>query len=140
MLVALDGSECSFRALSAAIDRSREIADTVLHLLTVRPPLDDLDALPAAWRQRRRKQSLPALHSTWVMRQAEQRIPVVGLQYTKEILEGDPATLITQRAGQLRCEVIFVGAHGASRSRNEEIGSVAAQVCAQSLIPVRMIK
>jgi nucleotide-binding universal stress UspA family protein len=140
VLVALDGSDCSFRALSAAIDRSLEIADSVLHLLTVRPPLDDLDALPSAWRQRRRKQSLPVLRSTWVLRQAEQRIPVAAFQYTKEILEGDAAKLIAYRAGQLRCELIFVGAHGAGRGEKHELGSVAARVCAMSLIPVRLIR
>jgi len=139
VLVALDGSECAFRALSAAIDRSREIADTALHLLTVHRPPDTLDD-PGSWRPRRRTQSLPTLRSDWILRQAEQRIPIAGLQHTKEVLEGEPAKLIAQRAGQLRCEVIFVGAHGAGRTQSRDLGSVAAQVCALSVVPVRLIK
>jgi nucleotide-binding universal stress UspA family protein len=139
ILVALDGSECAFRALSAAIDRSREIADTVLHLLMVHQPSDTPDD-PGSWRPRRRTQSLATLRSDWILRQAEQRIPIAGPQYLKEVLEGEPAKLIAQRAGQLRCEVIFVGAHGVGRTQNRQLGSVAAQVCALSVVPVRLIK
>jgi nucleotide-binding universal stress UspA family protein len=140
ILVALDGSECAFRALSAAVDRTREVAGTVLHLLTVHRPLDALEDAGSR-SSRRRTQSLVMLRTDWVLRQAEQRIPIIaGLQCMKEVLEGEPATLIAQRAGQLRCEVVFVGAHGTDRTRNQELGSVAAQVCALSMVPVRLIK
>jgi nucleotide-binding universal stress UspA family protein len=138
-LVALDGSECAWRALFAALDRSRNIPNTVLHLLTVHAAFDSRED-SGPWRERQRTRRLVTLRTDWVLRQAEQRIPASGPRYTKEVLDGEPAKVITQRAGQLKCEVIFVGRHGTGGAQNRDLGSVATQICALSLIPVRLVK
>jgi nucleotide-binding universal stress UspA family protein len=138
-LVALDGSEFAWKALSAAIDRSREVPDTVLHLLTVNFPSEALEDT-GSWRERDRTRRLATMKTDWVLRQAEQRIPPDGPRYTKEVLEGEPARVIAQRAGQLKCEVIFVGARGIGAAQHDGMGSVATQLCAVSVVPVRIIK
>lgn len=138
-LVALDGSDFAWRALSAAIAHSRDVPNTVLHLLTVHSAscmAEESDS----WRERDRTRRMAAMRTDWVLRQSEQRIPADGPQYTKEVLEGEPATVISQRARQLKCEIIFVGAQGSGGTHGGTIGSVAARLIAVSVVPVRVIK
>jgi nucleotide-binding universal stress UspA family protein len=139
VLVALDGSDFAWRALTAAIDYARSSPGTALHLLTVHP-VDEAMADDGSWRERERRRRLATLHTDWVLRQAEQRIPPDGPRYTRETLEGPPARVIAERAGQLKCEAIFAGTHGMSATANDAPGSVAAQLCAISAVRVRLVR
>jgi nucleotide-binding universal stress UspA family protein len=141
VLVALDGSDFAWRALTAALDYARGTSGAMLHLLTVHAPaVTETISGDEPWRERERRRRLATLHTDWVLRQAEQRIPPDGPRYTKEALEGDPARVIAERAGALKCEVIFAGTHGMSGTQNEAMGSVATQLCAVSAVRVRLIR
>jgi nucleotide-binding universal stress UspA family protein len=139
--VALDGSDFAWRALTAALDYVRSTSGATLHLLTVHAsPASAATAEDGPWRERERRRRFVTLHTDWVLRQAEQRIPADGPRYTKEALEGDPARVIAERAGTLKCEVIFAGTHGMSPAQNDAMGSVATQLCAVSAVRVRLIR
>ena len=62
------------------------------------------------------------------------------LQAEAIMLEGDPATLIVEYAGDWAADLVVVGSGGRSRLEHMLLGSVSATVVAKAPCPVLVVK
>jgi nucleotide-binding universal stress UspA family protein len=139
LLVAIDGSETSIRALEHAIALARERSGLELNLLNVHPdpivygeiqiyvPMDKL-------LEEQRK------HSETLLAPAAEKAKGAGVAYTTEIESGDAATTIARRADALGCEGIVMGTRGMGAIATLLLGSVAAKVVHLANVPVTLVK
>jgi nucleotide-binding universal stress UspA family protein len=139
LLVPIDGSETSMRALEHAIALARERHGVELNLLNVHPdpivygeiqvyvPMDRL-------LEEQRK------HSETLLAPAVEKARAAGIAYTIAIESGDAATTIARRADALKCEGIVMGTRGLGAIANLLLGSVAAKVVHLANVPVTLVK
>jgi len=111
LLVPIDGSESSMRALDYAINLAKRQPSLDLHLLTVHPE-------PAMYGEilvyvsREKMEELQKAHSLDLLQPAIEAAKAAGVSYTGEILVGDPAPTIVKRTKDLSCEAIIMGTRG----------------------------
>lgn len=142
ILVALDGSVPSRRALKQAVDLAA-LAKGVLHPVYVvdktplfsyagyYDPITLLDAL--------RKEGVR------VLGEAEKACAAADVQCRAEMVESDSASddvaaVVLRHAGQIHADLLVMGTHGRRGVRRLVIGSVAEQVLRQSRIPLLLVR
>ncbi|MFA7280214.1 MAG: universal stress protein [Sterolibacterium sp.] len=139
ILLAVDGSEISLRAVRSLIDHVRWFADKPeVHLLTVQPPIPvglatqhvGHDALERYYRE----------EGEILLVSARQLLDAASLPHTAHIHVGEPAAIIVKLAGELACDLICMGSHGHGVLQNAILGSVATRVLHLSQIPVLLAK
>jgi nucleotide-binding universal stress UspA family protein len=138
LMVPIDGSEASIRALEHAIALAKG-RGVELSLLNVHPdpivygeiqvyvPMDRL-------LEEQRK------HSEALLAPAMQKVKTAGVPHTIEIESGDAATTIARRADTLKCDGIVMGTRGMGAIANLLLGSVAAKVVHLANVPVTLVK
>jgi nucleotide-binding universal stress UspA family protein len=136
-LVALDGSEAALRALARARNESVKLSGCSLHLLTVHIPWIYDSASEA---DLERVSRLAQVYHDWVVGQARVILDPDGPTYACESVEGDPVDRILEKATELGCAAIYIGAHGMGFSRGSSPGSTATRVRQLSPIPVHVIE
>jgi nucleotide-binding universal stress UspA family protein len=139
ILVPVDGSDSSHRALSFAIDRARREPGTEIHALYVHPPIDvggkiQIYVTPERMRELATEQSERIFDG--IRRQLESN----PAAHTLEMLEGDPAHTIAQRAQELGCDSIVMGTRGMGRISGLLMGSITTKVIHLSPLPVTLVK
>jgi nucleotide-binding universal stress UspA family protein len=139
ILVPLDGSDCALRALAFAIERSREVANTSLLVLTVHPEPRVYGRI-AVYPGKEGMEQLAAQADSQVLDGAEELLGRSGVSYVTEALEGDPAEVIARRANETGCGCIIMGTRGLGRVANLVMGSVATKVVHLSPLPVTLVK
>lgn len=135
ILVPIDGSANSLRALKHAAEHFRESAHVQLLLLNVQP------ALP------------PSRHVTKTMikdhqkRMSEEALTParnlagrLGAMFDCYFRTGEPAEVITNFARKTRCAEIIMGTRGLGRVRGLLLGSVATKVIHLASVPVTIVK
>jgi nucleotide-binding universal stress UspA family protein len=139
LMVPIDGSETSIRALEHAIALAKERNGLELNLLNVHPdPIvyDEIQVYVPMDRlieeQRKRSEALLA--------PAAEKAKAAGVAYTTEIESGDAATIIARRADALGCEGIVMGTRGMGAIANLLLGSVAAKVVHLANVPITLVK
>jgi len=139
ILLAIDGSECSLRAVESLIAHVKWFRDKPqLHLLFVHLPVPfglaeehiGREALDSYYREEG-EQALTV---------ARARLDVAQLPYAAHLHVGQPAETIVQRAAELNCELICMGTHGRGAMANALVGSVVSKVLHLSPIPVLLAK
>jgi len=138
LLMPVDGSEASGRALDGLISRFGLYKETVeIHLLNVQRALSSRaaahisgDAVP----DYHREQGLAE------MAQARARLDAAKIPYQHHIAVGEPAEVITRYAKENGCDQIVMGTRGMSSVSNLLLGSVATQVIHLSPVPVLLVK
>jgi nucleotide-binding universal stress UspA family protein len=139
ILVPVDGSECSDRAVDFLLKKARWYREGLeIHLLTVRHHMP-YGRLAAAIEQQRvqeyqHEEGLKALAS------ARAKLDAAGLPYTFHIGIGEPAEIIEQYARDKQCDQIVMGSHGRGRLGSMVLGSVATKVLHLSDVPVLLVK
>ena len=139
VLVAVDGSESALRALDVAAAQARLTPDGRLHLLTVRHPASFYGALEIYVTEEQMRE-IATRQATAVLDAAGERAARSGVQFEVEQLEGEPATVITDRAEQLGCRSIVMGSHGRGQLGAFMLGSVAQRVVHRATVPVTLVK
>lgn len=139
ILLAVDGSEISLRAVHSLIDHAKWFADKPeLHLLTVHPPIPGGLATQyvshAALAQYYREEGEAALAP------ARQLLDGASLPHIPHIHVGEPAAVIVKVAQELGCELICMGSHGHGALQNAILGSVATRVLHLARVPVLVAK
>ena len=131
ILVALDGSPESERALEQAIDLAHD-QNARLTLLTVVPPLASFVAFSPAGCE-----TLACLRSSHaqLLRETLARVPQ-DLGVTTLMLEGNPARQIVETVRNGDYDLVVMGSHGRGRLRGALLGSVSQQVVHRSPAPV----
>jgi nucleotide-binding universal stress UspA family protein len=118
LLVPVDGSDSSQRALAWAIDLAKRLRGAEIHLVSVGEPEK----------------------SAAILGRAETELRAAQLSYTKESLRGPVAAVIAEHAGRLGCDAIVMGTRGMSAIENLVLGSVANEVVHLTRLPVTLVK
>ncbi|HEX6065731.1 MAG TPA: universal stress protein [Longimicrobiales bacterium] len=138
LLVPVDGSKCSLRAVDYAVRQAQKSALT-LHLLNVEPPLDDY-GMVAAYLSRRQHVHTMKLRAARVLQQAAARARKPNVTVKTHVVVGEVAKAIVQTAARLRCEAIVMGTRGMGPVKDLLLGSVASKVLHLTRLPVTLVK
>ncbi|HEU0225690.1 MAG TPA: universal stress protein [Steroidobacteraceae bacterium] len=139
ILVAIDGSDTSLRALDFAVQQARLAPAAELQVLTVQP----LASTTTAWEiyvSAEKLREIAAERARAILEEAGGRLTAAGCRYALEQLEGEPAETIAGRAAQLGCESITMGTRGAGQVSILVMGSVAQRVVYHATVPVTLVK
>ncbi|OHC69557.1 MAG: universal stress protein UspA [Rhodocyclales bacterium GWA2_65_20] len=139
ILLAIDGSEVSQRALASLVAHVRWFRDKPeVHLLHVHLPVPvglavqhvSQEALDRYYRE----------EGEAVLAAARGRLEEAGLAVTQHIHVGHPAEIIVKLASELGCELICLGTHGRGAVAGVVLGSVAGKVLHLAQVPVLLAK
>lgn len=139
ILLPVDGSECSERAVEALIAHVGWFRDAPeIHLLHVHPPIPigrvqehvGHETLQRYYREEGEVQ----------LAAARQRLDAAGLAYTLHIHVGQPAEVIAHQAAVLGCDMIHMGSHGRGMVSAAILGSVVAKVLHLTHCPVLLAR
>jgi nucleotide-binding universal stress UspA family protein len=139
LLVPIDGSEASHRALTFAMKLAEAAAAPEIHALYVHPPIDVSGKIQVYATEKHMRQ-LAADQSQWILGAIEERLRVAAVPHTVEMREGDPAETIARRAEELGCDAIVMGSRGMGRIAGLLMGSVATRVVHLTSLPVTLVK
>jgi nucleotide-binding universal stress UspA family protein len=138
-LVPVDGSESAMRAARFAIDLAKDIKMLQLHFVTVHPEPVSYGEI-AVYASARELEELQNARSADLLQPALDAAKRAGVPYTSEILSGEIAPAIVNRADELACHGIIIGTRGMSALGNLVMGSVASKVVHLTRLPVTLIK
>lgn len=135
VLVPVDGSANSLRALKFAAERFRDSSHVQLLLLNVQPAMPPSSHVkPAMIKDHHKRMSEEALAPA---RALATRLGVVFDCYFRV---GDPAEVIASFAARTRCAEIIMGTRGLGRIRGLLLGSVTTKVIHLAAVPVTLVK
>ena len=136
ILIPVDGSESSKRAVQFVLKRTRERPD--VHLLNAQLPIRGDEVMVGAV-----KEAIEQIHASaaeQALRPAQALLEAAGVQYTKRTVVGDIAESIAAYAKEQRVDEIVMGTRGLSAIKNLVLGSVASKVIHLVETPVTLIK
>lgn len=139
ILVAIDGSDSALRALEFARREAALVPGTELHILTVLEPVRVFGEIEV-YVDEARIREVAGQQARAGLDLAMARLSDSGLPVQSEVVEGDPAELITERAAQLGCHSIVTGTRGLGRIGALLMGSVAQKVVQLARMPVTLVK
>jgi nucleotide-binding universal stress UspA family protein len=139
ILLAVDGSDCSLRAVDHLIAHCAWFsAMPEIHVLHVHAPIPigrvqahiGSEALHAYYLE----------ESQSILQGAQSRLDAAGLFHTTHIHVGQSAEVIAKIAAELGCELIVMGGHGRSGLAGLIMGSVANRTLHLAHCPVLLVK
>ena len=139
MLIAVDGSDHSRRAIESVARMARAELPIEVTLLNVREPLvfcgelpvNSLDAIEAAQKS----------EQDHLLNEAESLALGSGLKLLAcQRASGDPAECIVELAREIKADQIVMGTHGRGPLGSLFLGSVSQRVVQASPLPVLLIK
>jgi len=138
ILVPVDGSEGSLRALKYAAENTKRLVDPELHIVNVQPAGDD-------WMVRRmiKAQELEKMAREWyetAMVPARELLAKASVKAHEHFAQGDAAPTVVQLAKDLGCTQIVMGTRGMSALGGLLMGSVAVKVLHHAHVPVTFVK
>jgi nucleotide-binding universal stress UspA family protein len=139
LLVAVDGSANSLRAVQYAIELAREAKSLSIHLVTAHEE-PRLYGEIAVYVTAEKMAELQRRAAERAMEDAEELIKHAPVTYTREILVGPVAAVIAQRADELGCDGVVIGTHGMSAICNLLMGSVSTKIVHFANVPVTLVK
>jgi nucleotide-binding universal stress UspA family protein len=135
VLVPVDGSRASKRALRYAAKRHRGSPGACLMLLNVQPAV-----VPSALVSTEIVRNHQARMAERILAPAQRVCRRLGIEYRATFLEGDAAESIASFARQTRCKEIVIGTRGLGRISGLMLGSVATKVVHLASVPVTLVK
>ena len=140
VLVPMDGSACSMRAISHLIafkDKLRPALEVLL--INVQPPLPTLELMLDGRPSDVRRLAEPfKVQGAQVLVAARQALDQAGIKHRSFVEIGDPAQLIVDHAKTYHCEMIVMGREGAATGVLMP-GSVASKVLQLAPVPVVLV-
>lgn len=138
ILVAVDGSDISLRAVKFVISLNRELAKPArVTLLAVDPP-----TFPGV-ETRIGSQAVRELHEEsleQMLKDARRSLSRAKLDLTERAEVGDVAETILAVAKKDKVDLIVMGSHGRGGVKGILLGSVSSKVIAQGDIPVTIVR
>jgi len=138
VLVPVDGSSCSLRALARAIENAT-LTRCVVHLVNIQPAYDEYGMVPA-YLSRAKFREVTRARADAALAPRLARLKHAGVQHAAHRADGDIASSIIRVARRLRCGSIVMGTRGMSAIRGLLLGSVANEVIHLARIPVTLVK
>lgn len=138
ILLAVDGSEHSARAVRFFCGLKTVSVPMEVHLLNVPPPIAPGSArgllsedMIDSYRREAREKALNV---------ASAALKAAGLKFEVHVIPGDAAEKIVETANNLRCARIVMGTRGLNAVAGLALGSVAYKVIHLSSVPVTLVK
>ncbi len=131
ILVALDASEASLRALEVAVDLARKygVQLNLLHVVRDMQLPDSLRAMARVEKIEGQRLDVLKFVAQKILSEAERRAQEQGVKTVRtEIGEGDPATTIINRAKRNGADLIVLGTRGLGEVKSMFLGSVSRKV------------
>lgn len=139
ILLPVDGSECSLRAVDHLITHVGWFRDVPeVHLLHVHAPIPIGRVQAHVGKE--------TLHAYYLeegqehLLAAQQKLDAAGRFHTTHIHVGQPSEVIAKLAAELACDLIIMGSHGRSGVAGLVMGSVASRVLHLAPCPVLLVK
>lgn len=138
ILLPVDGSENSTRAVQRAIDLSKESGGAKLLLVTAYPPIASGNVkryfspedIQSFYREEGEKALSPA----------KALLDKAGVSYDEEVLVGPVAQTIAEYAKKKNADTIIMGTRGLGTVTGMVLGSVTTKVLSLVEIPVLLVK
>lgn len=137
VLVPIDGSESSLRAVSYLVEAVASGARPRIHLVNVHA------ALPAEIGQFIAKSAIDDFQrerSDTALAGARAQLAAAGIAFEQHAEIGSPAEQIVELAERLGCDHIVMGTHGRGALAGLLVGSTALKVLQQTRLPVVLLK
>jgi Universal stress protein UspA and related nucleotide-binding proteins len=138
ILVPVDGSDCSTRALKFAIEVAKGRDDVALHVLTVQAPIISGNV--------KRFVSTEAINSYYqeegekALKPARSLLDEAGISCKGIIEVGPAARTIAEFVKKHDCDVIVMGTRGLGAVANLVLGSITTKVLHLVDVPVTLVK
>lgn len=138
ILLAVDGSETSLRAVEHVIKRVATAKNEYkIHLVNVQSPLHGgvstfIDA--GQLKQYHHDEGMKMLASS------REKLDAAGIIYEPHLFVGEPAEVVTRYAKQQGCDEIVIGTRGLSGISSLLLGSVATKIIHLAEMPVLLVK
>ncbi|MBK7950238.1 MAG: universal stress protein [Deltaproteobacteria bacterium] len=139
LLVPVDGSDNSMRALRHAIALAKAIPSSSIHVVTAHDEPIVFGEV-AVYVSREKIAELQRKQSEGPLSMAVQALEAAGISHSKEIIEGSIANTIAHRADELGCDGIVMGTRGMTALGGLLLGSVATRVIHAATVPVTLVK
>ncbi|ACX52680.1 UspA domain protein [Ammonifex degensii KC4] len=139
ILVPVDGSENSLRALREGIKLARISGQAKLTILTVVPPVDPTFEY-GPWLTREQVEEAEKKAAEKILDQAEKVVQEEGYQADRVVLVGDAGQEIADYAAKEGYDLIVMGSRGMSPLKGIFLGSVSTKVIALAPCPVVIVK
>lgn len=136
ILVAVDGSKPSLKAVQLLIDHSdwyRELPQ--IELLAVHLPVPKVSHTNKAQLERYYQEEGESMLAA-----ARKKLDGAGIRCQTRVLIGPVAETVVRYAKEKRCDLIYIGTRGMSALGKALIGSTASKVLQISEIPVLLVK
>jgi nucleotide-binding universal stress UspA family protein len=136
ILVAVDGSKPSLKAVQLLIDHSdwyREPPE--VELLAVHLPVPKVGHLNKAQLERYYQEE-----GEGMLAAAKKKLDGAGIAYKAGVLVGPVAETLVKHAKDKRCDLIYIGTRGMSELGKALVGSTATKVLHISDVPVLLVK
>jgi nucleotide-binding universal stress UspA family protein len=136
ILIAVDGSKPSLKALQLLVDHSdwyREPPE--VELITVHLPVPAVGRVPRSQLERYYVEEGEAK-----LAPAKKKLDAARVPYKAHVLVGPVAESIVKHAKDKRCDLIYIGTRGMSAVGAAFIGSTATKVLHISETPVLLVK
>ena len=138
LLVALDGSEVSSRALEYAIGlRDKLSVPLALELVNVQPPMT---AAVARFVSREVIDEYHEEQGEEVLAPARAQVEAAGVTFNCGVLVGRDAEALLEHAENHACDGIVMGTRGLGSVTGLLMGSVASKVVHGALVPVTLVR
>jgi nucleotide-binding universal stress UspA family protein len=138
LLVPVDGSPASLRAVDYAITEAKELGvDAEIHLVNVQPPV------PKAVSDFVGPQNIDDFHKEEAEKEiatARDKIEAAGVKYRSSCLVGTAGEAIAHYAKEAKVDEIIMGRRGLNRLSGLLLGSVSTSVLSLVEQPVTLIK
>lgn len=138
ILVPVDGSEYSFKAIDKAKELSTAfgseivligVVDLYNSFVTLKPPEDFLKYL-----KQEKNNTLK------ILEEAKEKFAGSTNKVETVVLEGHPATAIVEYVNSNDCDLVIMGSHGMNKTRRFFIGSVTHKVVLEINKPILIVR
>ncbi|QLH05860.1 universal stress protein [Nitrosopumilus ureiphilus] len=133
ILVALDGSKNSQRALDMGIFLARKSATKLIGINVI-------SNIPKKYHHLSYPEKPVLLAAENMMESAKKLCAQSGILFERKIDFGDPGPKITKFAESLSFDIIIIGTRGMSGIKEKLLGSISNHVVHKSSIPVMIVK
>ena len=146
LLVAVDGSEESNRALAYATDIANATGGSITLIHVIEPDIYDAGGgEPVSESDRRDRLVIDSLdaaekHGRAIIDEAIEFAAERGQTVSGELRYGQPAKVLSEYAEKGAFETLYVGHRGRSERTIEFLGSVARNVVERTAIPVTVVR
>lgn len=138
-IVATDGSEEGNDAVSYAAEHAATFGEPLEIVHVLNPALELVDEQLVI-----QDQDSATDEGHEILRNAAdvatEAVPSHDLDVRTQLLTGEPAGTVTDRARAVDAEAIYVGHRGLSRKQEEMVGSVAKEIVSKATVPVTVVR